>query len=100
MTISEITLKEVKDYLRLEQDYTDEDVILKMFLDSAIQYVVDYTGLNPEVVNAKEALTPAVFVLCADFYDNRSSTIQSGKLTTKINPVLDCILGMHSVNLL
>lgn len=98
MFVSEITLVAVKKYMHV--DYDDEDDLIEAFLQASKEYVKTYTGLSTEEVETKESLTPVVFILCADMYDNRFASNASSRVSSKINVVLESILGMHSVNLI
>jgi 5-enolpyruvylshikimate-3-phosphate synthase len=59
-------------------------------------FVKNYTGLAPEQLDVSEDLSMAVFILSAELYDNRVYTVEN----TNVNPAIQAILNMHSVNLL
>ena len=94
MKVSDITLDDIKTYIRL--DSNDEDVFLEAVLNGSKSFVKSYTGLDDEKIDEKEDLTLPIFVLCAEMYDNRQFTVDKGTL----NPIIQSILDMHSVNLL
>lgn len=98
MKISEVTLDMLKNYIRIDTD--EEDVFIQGILIAAKCYVKNYTGLTDQMLDLNEDLTMAVFILCADMYDNRAATDGNTKTKTKVSFVLDSILGMHSKNLL
>lgn len=67
-----LTLEEVKQFLRIEQDYTEEDSIILIMIDNAETYVrniVNYLdGTNNLMMSQAKLLA---LVLVADFYENR-----------------------------
>lgn len=95
MKASEVTLKNLADYLRVESgQYTDAE--LQMMLDAALAYMRSYTGLTIEELDKHEDFAVVVFVLVQDMYDNRSMYVDKNNL----NAVVETILGMHRRNLL
>jgi len=98
MKISEITIEDLANYVRLDDPEDIEKQELERMKSSAISYMTDYTGLSEEDLDKHEDLTQALFVLVADMFDNRNLYIE-GK-ATNINKSVECILGMHSINLL
>ena len=98
MKISEITVDDLANYVRLDEPDDIEKQELERMKSSAISYMTDYTGLSEEDLDKHEDLTQALFVLVADMFDNRNLYIE-GK-ATNINKSVECILGMHSINLL
>ncbi len=98
MKVSEVTVKNLADYLRLDYETLDPEEIseLETFLTSAKVFISDYTGLNQSEIDVHESFVAAVFVLVQDMYDNRSYYVDK----SHINHVIESILEMHSVNLL
>jgi hypothetical protein len=96
--VSEITNKELSDYLKLEYEgLTDsEKKELDTLLGVAKAFILSYTGLTKEDVDTHEDFVIVVYILVQDMYDNRVLYIDKSNL----NKVVDTILGMHSVNLL
>lgn len=94
MKVSEITLEDIKSYIRLDSD--DEDSFLNAVLTGSKSFIKSYTGLDDEKIDEKEDLTLPIFVLCAEMYDNRQFTVDKATL----NPIIQSILDMHSINLL
>lgn len=95
MKFSEVTIQELKNYIRIEHD--DEDGLLLAMLQGGRAHVRAYTGLTDEQLDTKDDVTIALMVLCSDMYENRITTIQGN---SKANEVFKSILGSHSVNLL
>lgn len=95
MKVSEITVNNVVEYLRLEDgEYNEAEI--ENLLNVAKQFVKSYTGLTDEEIDKHEDFYIVVMVLCQDMYDNRSYYVDKNNL----NKVVETILGMHSVNLL
>lgn len=95
MKVSEITINNVVEYLRLEDgEYTESE--LDNLLNVARKFIKSYTGLSEDEIDTHEDFYIVVMVLCQDMYDNRSYYVDKNNL----NKVVETILGMHSVNLL
>jgi len=94
--ISELTINDVADYLRLSELSEDDTRLIPTILKASKEYVLKYTGL--ELLQADNCidLTIAVLVLCQDMYDTRAYYVD----TNNTNKVVEAILGLHSVNLL
>lgn len=101
MKVSEITAKDVANYLRLLEISEEENKNIELFLDIAKNYIENYTGI-PQKSENEEAETLdtysdfiiVVYVLCQDMYDNRVMYID-GK---NINNTVKTILDMHTRN--
>lgn len=94
MKISEISLTEVKNYLHVY--HAEDDDLISTILVAAKSFVKNYTGLSTEKLDINEDLSMAVFILVSELYDNRVYTVDN----TSINPVIQAVLNMHSINLL
>lgn len=94
MKIGEITISDLKNYLHVY--HTEDDKLLSSILTASKSFVKNYTGLDEANLNISEDLSMAVFILASDLYDNRSYTVDKAS----VNPVIQTILSMHSVNLL
>lgn len=93
--MSEVTVTNVAEYLRLEDgEYTESE--LDNLLNVSKKFIKSYTGLTDEELDLHEDFYIVVMVLCQDMYDNRSMYVDKNNL----NRVVETILGMHSVNLL
>ncbi len=93
MKVSEITEKELVDYIRPD-DYVEGE--FERILSAVKGYIRSYTGLDDEQIDRHEEFYIAVMILAADMYDNGSLYVDSSNL----NRTVETILGMHSVNLL
>ena len=97
MKLSEIDVPFVKEYLR--QDSDEDDKLIGAILEGAKDYIVKYTGQSLEQLEGSEDLTIAVLVLCAEFYDNRTISVNE-RINLRINSILESLLGRYSVNLI
>ena len=98
MKVSEITNEFLLNYIRYDDAGEIEKKEIDTFLESAISYCISYTGLSKEELDEHEDITIAILLLVADMFDNRNLYIE-GK-ASNINKSVECILGMHSTNLL
>ena len=103
--VSEITIQDVADYLRLG-DY--DEIEIETYLNIAKNYISNYTGIPEanydedeteeteeiETLDSYADFVIVVYVLCQDMYDNRSMYVNSGN----INKVVQSILDMHTRN--
>lgn len=96
MKVSEITYKDVADYIRLSEITDDDQKFLTNLINIATEFIKSYTGLSTEDVDKHNDFVIVVYILCQDMYDNRILYIEKGNL----NKVVETILGMHCVNLL
>lgn len=94
MKISEITLEKVKEYLRVTEN--DDDNLITAIMQSSKDFILSYTGLSDDKINAKPKFVIAFLCLCSDMYDNRQMMVSNDKL----NPTVSTILGMDAVNYL
>lgn len=97
MKLSEIDVPFVKEYLR--QDGDEDDKLIGAILEGAKDYIVKYTGQSLEQLEESEDLTIAVLVLCAEFYDNRTISVND-RINLRINTMLESLIGRYSVNLI
>lgn len=99
MKISEIKIEDVAYYLKLDFESLDdkEKEQLTYTLENAKDYIKRYTGLSDEEIEKHNDFAIVVFILVAEFYENRQ--YQSDK-QLYVNKVVQSILDMHSNNLL
>lgn len=93
--VSEITVEDLKSYLRISDDLSEDDKkFLKTILYSSIHYIKNNTGIDD--MDKYSDLVIVVFVLCQDMYDNRTLYVDKNN----VNKVVSSILGQHDNNLL
>ena len=97
MTVSQVTVQTLKEYLRI--DTNEENALLEAILAAGRQYIRSQTGLIDDECETKEDLSVALMVLCSEMYDNRSYTTNANR-TANTNKVVESILAQYSGNLL
>lgn len=90
MVISEITVQDVADFLRLDE----ADQKLAPMMTAAKQFIMDYTSLSEEELDDHEDFYIAYMVLVQDMYDNRSMYVEKAE----VNRVVESILFRHRRN--
>lgn len=106
MKTSELTISFIKDYLRIDSMGEEGNYIvdgeLGAMLASAKKYASSYTGL-PETatdgelsLDSYDDITFAVLAIVSDMFENRTSNVDK---QTYANRTVECILSMHSFNL-
>ena len=101
MKVSEITAKDVANYLRLSEVSNEDEKDIDLFLNIAKNYIENYTGIPQKSENVEDETLDTysdfiivVYVLCQDMYDNRVMYVD-GK---NINNTVKTILDMHTRN--
>lgn len=98
MKVSEITIAELKEYLKVDDDISD--ILILNLLSAAIAYIKGQTGMSEEEIDTHDDLIPAVYVLVSDLYDNREYAQKSNRTVVKPNIVVRSILDMYCKTLL
>lgn len=80
-----IDLEFVKNYLRIEQEFEDDDMEIEIFMQVAKDYIINVCGLTEEEFLSANTLIPAYLILVSEMYENRSSMVQTN---TKANPLI------------
>lgn len=94
--VSDITVTDVTDYLRIPEITAEDTALLTTALNVAKQFVMSYTGLDAEGMDAHEDLVIVIYVLCQSMYDNRAYYVDK----SNINNVVESILNLHCTNFL
>lgn len=94
--VSEVTAADLAEYLRVCEVTASEEGFLDTIIGAAKSYMAKYTGLTAEQLDESSDLAIALLVLAHDMYDNRALYVDSAN----VNPAVQSILDMHSVNLL
>ena len=87
-------MKEIANYLRITEMDVSLEEELETYLNVAIKYIKDETGLDD--LDKNEDFVIAIYVLCQDMYDNRTFYVDK----SNTNRVVETILGRHRVNFL
>lgn len=94
--VSEITVDEIKTYLRISEISDKDEKYLETIKIIIIDYIKNNTGLNDDDLDKYTDLVAVFYVLCQDLYDTRSYYVDK----SNVNIVVQSILDMHSRNLL
>ena len=94
MLVSELTVDNLKNYLRVDTNI--DDTLLAVILPASKRFCAQYTGLALEDLDEYEDMPLAVLAVAADMYEVRQVTLNG----TQINPTTAQILGTYSTNLL
>ena len=94
--VSEITVDDLAEYLRIDELTDGEKQTLNNLLGVAKTFIMSYTGRSEAELDSYQDFVVVVLVLVQDMYDNRTMYVDSCNLNT----VVETILGMHSTNLL
>ncbi len=105
MKPSEITVEYIRDFLRIDTGEDIDSIIiseLEAMKAAAIQYAESYTGLpmiskdGEKCLDDYEDVTFAILAIVTDLYEARSANLEK---RTYQNRTVECILSMHSYNL-
>lgn len=89
MTFSTVDVDFVKSYLRIDEEFADDDIEIQLFLDVARSWVLEHTGMTEEQLDKIHFSTILLLKYTADFYNDRT-----GKSTNKmvVDPIMDMLL--------
>jgi len=94
--ISEITIDDLVDYLRLPDVDSAQLTLLTTIKAAAINYIVGVTNLSLAVLDNYPDLTLALYALVQDMYDNRAIYVEKANISDTVST----ILNMYRTNLL
>ena len=72
--ISDITLDFVKNYIRLESDFTQDDAEIQLFMTISQDLVSELTHLTIDELDAKPSAVAPYLYAISELYNNRSIT--------------------------
>ena len=91
MKVSEITYRDIADYIRLTEVSEEDMSLLNNLINIAKAYLKENTGV--EDLDEFNDFVIVIFILCQDMYDNRTLYVDN----TNMNKVVESIIGMHTV---
>lgn len=97
MTVSEVTLQNVLDFLRIDEASDIEKSEISAMMMAAREFIKGYTGLSEEEIDTHEDITIAYQILIADYFDNRNAQMDK---QSYVNRTVQSILSLHRVNFL
>lgn len=90
--VSEITIQDIADFIRLGEVYDADKKQLETLLVIAKDYIKNYTALDN--LDEYADLVIVVYILVQDMWDNRTLYVDKGNQ----NKVVQTILDMHTRN--
>ncbi len=96
MKISEVTNKDIGEYLRIDDLDIKEEATIEAIKRAAIAYIKEYTSCTEEELDEYEDVYIVVYILCQDMYDNRTLYVEGKEL----NRTVETILNMHRKSLI
>jgi hypothetical protein len=87
--ISDITLDFVKNYMRIEPDFIDDDAEIQLFMSVAQSFLSEQTHRTIEELNARPSAVAPYLYAVSEFYNNRSIT----GANVAMNPVFKLMLN-------
>jgi hypothetical protein len=93
--VSDITVKDIADYLRISDLSTEDTNFLTKCLTIAKDYIKSYTGV--EDLDQHSEFVICVHLLCQDMYDNRALYQDS---EPRPNRTFETILNLYNGNLI
>ena len=94
--ISEITIDDLVDYLRLPDVDSAQLQLLTTIKAAAINYIIGVTSLKLEDLDNYPDMTIALYALVQDMYDNRAIYVDKANISDTVST----ILNMYRTNLL
>lgn len=97
--VSEITYEDIANYLRLSEIDSEDEENLETYLEIAINYIENYTGISRKTTESENLdsysdFVIVVYILCQDMYDNRCMYVDGKDLNNTVKTILD----MHTRN--
>ena len=96
MKVSDITIDQVLDYLRIDDASEIETAEVQMFMDSAKATILATTGLTQSEVDEHADMVHPYLLLISDQFDNRNGMIENKQAT--INHSIMETLRRHAKN--
>ncbi len=94
--VSDIAVTDVADYIKIGELDDNDNRTLANYIEISKSFIRSYTGLTDEQIDKHSDFIIVVLILCQDMYDNKTMYVDESNL----NYTVECILGMHCVNLL
>lgn len=99
--VSEITVEDIANYLRITEIDWDLEKELEIYLNVAKNYIENYTGIpiesddeDLETLDSYSDFIIVVYILCQDMYDNRTMYVDNKSINNTVKTILD----MHTRN--
>lgn len=92
LSIKDINLEFIKHYLRIENDFIEDDNEIEMFMYVAKEYLMQVCSLSEEEYLQANTLVPALLILVSEMFEYRSALVPSN---TKANMILQRYMNTH-----
>lgn len=87
---SNVDLVFAKAYLQIEPDWTEDDILVQSFLNASKSYVLNYSKLTIEELDAYNEMIIPYLQLVSDFYHDRSAR---GK--EQFSETFEALMSLH-----
>lgn len=87
----DIDLETVKNYLRIDADFEDDDAELEIMIEAAKAFIENHTEKSAEQLNEFKFASILLLKIVSDFYNNRLSVISGMNL--KVDPLMEMMLS-------
>ncbi|UEL48311.1 head-tail connector protein [Terrisporobacter hibernicus] len=91
-SIKDINLDFIKHYLRIEEEFEEDDNEIEMFMYVAKEYLMQVCSLSEEEYLQANTLVPALLILVSEMYEYRSALVPSN---TKANYLIQRYINTH-----
>lgn len=91
--ISELSLEIVKQYLRLDLCFREDDDLIELFIEAAKSYIIKHTNRDIDYLDTSPEYTTACLIIISDLYEVRQLNLMDYKNVT-VNNMLSFILSM------
>ena len=91
-TIKDINLEFIKHYLRIEEEFEEDDNEIEMFMYVAKEYLMKVCSLSEEEYLQANTLVPALLILVSEMYEYRSALVSSN---TKANYLIQRYINTY-----
>lgn len=71
-TFSTIDVAFCKSYMRIDEDFTEDDELIGLYLQSAKQYILQYTEMTSDQLDELNFVCIVVLKLVSEFHSNKS----------------------------
>lgn len=73
-----MTLETIKNYLRIDSDLTEDDMLIKSLMEASINYIESYTGKRYN--DNEEIFATLSLLLISNWYSNRNIANKSASI--------------------
>lgn len=89
-TFSTIDVPFCKSYMRIDEDFTEDDELIGLYLQAAKQHILEYTEMTPVELDELSFVCLVVLKIVSDFHSNKSAY---SKDRQTIDPMMESLLS-------